>query len=122
VRLGYDQLFGPWRGLGGFLEADYQDAFYIDNANLVSAPSYTLVNLNLHYDKAFTYKYFTGLHVFFEVRNLFDKTYVASAGNVSDSLNATTGAPNPASVVSAATGSIYAGMPRAFFGGVRLKF
>ena len=106
---------------GRIIETDHQDSFYIDNANLVSVPGYTLVNLNLHYNKAFTYKYFTGLHLFFEVRNVFDKTYVASAGNVSDSINATTGAQNLASSVAAATGSIYADLPRSFFGGVRLN-
>lgn len=122
TRVGYDQPHGPWRGLGGFVDVDYQAGFPIDNANLVKVPAYTLVNLNLHYERALPFTYVTGLRLFVEARNLLDTTYVASAANVSDSLNATTGEQNPASVVSAATGSIRAGEPRAFFGGVRLQF
>ena len=60
--------------------------------------------------------------VFFEIQNLFGVTYVASANNVSDSINATTGLQNPASVVANAGGSIYAGAPRTLIGGVKIRF
>jgi iron complex outermembrane recepter protein len=60
--------------------------------------------------------------VYFENQNLFNTTYIASANNVSDSINATTGLQNPASVVANATGSIYAAARRAFFGGIKIRF
>jgi iron complex outermembrane receptor protein len=56
------------------------------------------------------------------VNNVLDKTYVASANNITDSINAVTGLQNPASVLANSTGSIYAGSPRAFIGGLKLAF
>jgi len=122
ARLGYDQRDGLLRGLGGFIETDMRTAYFIDNGNSAKVPSYALVNLNLHYNNEIDGRYLKGVHVFFEVRNLLDKTYVASASNVSNSISAADGTQNPASSVGAATGSIYAGSPRTFYGGVRLKF
>jgi iron complex outermembrane receptor protein len=122
ARLGYDQPFGPWKGVGGFVEFQWRDAFFIDNANLVKAPAYQLVNVNVHYNTELADPYVKGLSLFFEVRNVFDTTYVASANNVANSISAVTGAQNPAGSVVAATGSIYAGAPRTFLGGIRLAF
>jgi iron complex outermembrane recepter protein len=52
-----------------------------------------------------------------------NKTYVASANNITDSINATTGIQNPGSVLAATgTGSIYAGAPRTFVAGMKLAF
>src|SRR5262249_32303615 len=116
ARLGYDHPFGPWKGVGGFVETQWKDAFFIDNANLVKAPAYQIVNLNLHYNTEITHDYIKGASFFFEVKNVFDVTYVASANNVAATATAT------ASSVTAATGSIYAGAPRTFIGGVRLAF
>ena len=50
----------------------------------------------------------------FEVRNITDRVWVASAGNLSNSLSSTTGLQNDASVL-ANSGGIYAGYPRSFF-------
>jgi iron complex outermembrane receptor protein len=122
TRLSYDEPGGPWAGLGGFVEFYWRDAFFMDNANLIKAPSYTLVNLNLHYDPSVQAPYLKGMRLFFEVQNLFNKTYVASANNVSDSISATSGLQNPASVLAGAGGSIYAGAPRSFVGGIKVKF
>jgi iron complex outermembrane receptor protein len=124
IRLGYDQPLGPWKGLGGFVQFQWKDAYYIDNANLLKAPAYELVNLNVHYNvDLLTSNYFKSAMVYFEVRNVFNYTYVASANNITDSLNATTGAENPGSVLATTgTGSIYAGEPRTFVGGVRFAF
>jgi iron complex outermembrane receptor protein len=123
ARLGYDQPIGTWKGLGGFVQVQWKDAYFIDNANLLKAPAYELVNLNIHYNIDLTYDYFRSAVVYFEVRNVFDRTYVASANNISDSISATTGAENPGSVLATTgTGSIYAGEPRTFVGGVRLAF
>ena len=61
--------------------------------------------------------------LFFEVKNVFDRTYIASANNITDSINAVTGVQNPGSVLAiTGTGSIYAGAPRAFIGGLKLAF
>ncbi len=102
TRLGYDQAFGPWRGVGGFVEYVWKDGFYMENANLLRAP---------------------GAIYFFEVKNLLDTTYIASANNITDSLNTATGLQNPGSVLAnTGTGSIYAGAPRTFVAGMRLAF
>lgn len=122
TRVAYDQPLGAWKGVGGFVEFQWKDAYYMDNANLLKAPAYELVNLNVHYNMSLALDYFRSATVYFEVRNVFDKTYVASANNISDSISAT-GMQNPGSVLAVTgTGSIYAGAPRTFVGGVRLAF
>jgi len=94
----------------------------MDNDNLIKAPGYTLVNFNLHYDPGAQVVYLKGLRLFFEVQNLLNKTYVASANNVSDSISAVTGLQNSANLVAGTGGSIYAGAPRSFIGGVKVTF
>jgi iron complex outermembrane receptor protein len=110
------------RGLGGFLEANWRDAYRLDNANFLSAPGYTLLNLSLHYNPLFAKGTLSRLSFFFDVQNLAGKTYVGSAGNITNTLNAATGTQNGASVLANSTGSIYAGMPRASYGGIRVRF
>jgi iron complex outermembrane recepter protein len=122
ARLGYDELSGPLKGLGGFVEAQWLDSFYMDNANILKAPGYQLVNLNLHYNTELASDYLKTLSVFFEVRNVFDQTYVASANNIGDTVTAA-GMQNSANVLAATqTGSIYAGSPRAFIAGMKIAF
>ena len=54
-----------------------------------------------------------------EVRNVFDRTYVASANNIGNSVRP----PAFRTAASASTtGSIYAGSPRAFMAGMKLAF
>jgi iron complex outermembrane receptor protein len=123
ARLGYDQPAGLWKGVGGFIEFQWNDSFYMDNANLLKAPGYEIVNLNLHYDKEVADSYIKDAIFFFEIKNLFDQTYVASANNISDSISSTTGLQNAGSVLAVTgTGSIYAGAPRTFIGGMKLAF
>ena len=62
------------------------------------------------------------LSLYLEVRNLFDTTYVASAQNLANSISGTTGLQNGAAVLATTTGSIYAGAPRSFVGGMKLSF
>ncbi|MEJ0070960.1 MAG: hypothetical protein WDO24_22020 [Pseudomonadota bacterium] len=88
----------------------------------MKVPSSELVNFNLHYSPTIGGSYFPGLTLFFEVDNLLNQTYVASANNVSDSINAANGQQNGAGTVAAAGSSIYAGAPRSYFGGLKLKF
>jgi iron complex outermembrane receptor protein len=121
ARLIYDQPTGELQGLGAYLELNYRDEFYLDNGNLLKAPSYTLANFNLHYNAPADRGFLSRVTLFFAVQNLFDKTYVGSAGNIANTIDAT-GQQNPASVVSASTGSIYAGSPRLFYSGLRVKF
>jgi iron complex outermembrane receptor protein len=122
ARLSYDQPYGPLAGLGCFVETYWRASSFMDNANLIKAPGYALVNLDLHYDLSASEKNRKNVRIYFEIQNLFNTTYIASANNVSDSISATTGLQNPASVVANAGGSIYAGAPRAFVGGVRMRF
>ncbi len=121
ARLGYDQMWGPLAGLGAFVEVQWKDSFYMDNANLLKAPGYELVNLNVHYSTDLKSDYFKSLSMYAEIRNVFDRTYVASANNIGNSVTAA-GIQNAASVLANTTGSIYAGSPRAFVAGIKLAF
>jgi iron complex outermembrane receptor protein len=121
ARLGYDQMWGPLAGLGAFVEVQWKDSFYMDNANLLKAPGYELVNLNVHYSTDLKSDYFKSLSMYAEVRNVFDRTYVASANNIGNSVTAA-GVQNGASVLANTTNSIYAGSPRAFVAGIKLAF
>ena len=121
ARLGYDHVFGPLAGLGAFVEVQWKDSFYMDNANLLKAPGYELVNLNVHYKTDLASDTFKALSLYLEVRNVFDRTYVASANNIGNSVTVA-GVQNPASVLANTTGSIYAGSPRAFVAGMKVAF
>ena len=114
-------MWGPLAGLGAFVEVQWKDSFYMDNANLLKAPGYELVNLNVHYKTDLQSDYFKSLNLYFEVRNVFDRTYVASANNIGNTVT-TAGAQNGANVLANTTGSIYAGSPRAFIAGMKLAF
>ena len=121
VRLIYDQPAGTLQGVGGFLEAVGRGGYALDNANLIKAPGYLLLNGELHYDAPPGRGAISRVRLYVDVQNLLDQTYVGTASNITDSLGAA-GTQNGASTLSNATGSIYAGTPRTVFGGVRVKF
>ena len=121
ARVGYDEFAGPLTGLGGFVEVQWKDSFYMDNANLLKAPGYELVNVNVHYKTDLVSDTFRSLNLFLEVRNVFDRTYVASANNITNTVTAA-GLQNAASVLANTTGSIYAGSPRLFVAGMKVAF
>ncbi|MGY4469474.1 iron complex outermembrane receptor protein [Bradyrhizobium sp. LB9.1b] len=121
ARVGYDEFAGPLAGLGGFVEVQWKDSFYMDNANLLKAPGYELVNVNVHYKTDLVSDTFRSLNLFLEVRNVLDRTYVASANNITNTVT-TAGLQNPASVLANTTGSIYAGSPRTFVAGMKVAF
>lgn len=121
ARLGYDMPHGALAGLGGFAEVTYRSRHFIDNANLLSIPAYTLFNLNVHYDPPAGDGWWSRLSFYASVQNLTDKTYVGSASIISDTLNAA-GQQNPASVLMTTTGAIYAGQPRTVYAGVKGRF
>ncbi|MEL6063010.1 MULTISPECIES: TonB-dependent receptor family protein [unclassified Methylobacterium] len=122
ARLGYDVPAGPFAGLGAFVETVVQGDFYLDNANLLKAPGYAVVNANLHYATELTGGYAKRLSVYLEIRNVFDTTYVSSAQNLSNSISGATGLQNNAAVLARTTGSVFAGAPRNIVGGMRLSF
>ncbi|MFH6784168.1 TonB-dependent receptor family protein [Methylobacterium sp. MA0201] len=122
ARLGYDQPSGPFKGVGAFIEAVYQDGFFLDNANLLKAPGYTILNANIHYDTDLIGSYAERLSLYVEVRNLLDTTYIASAQPLANSISAVTGLQNGAGVLATTTGSIFAGAPRSVVGGMKLAF
>jgi len=121
TRIVYDQLQGKLRGFGAYLESNWQDKYQLDNANLLAAPGYNVLNLSTHYDPPIGHGALSRIRFFFSIQNLANKTYVASAGNITDSLNSA-GQQNGAAVLATTTGSIYAGTPRASYGGVRVRF
>lgn len=116
TRLGYDQPDGPFKGIGAYVEYQWHAGFYMENANILEAPGYDLVNLNLHYNMAFASGPLRELSAYFEIRNLFDEEYVSSANNLTLSSTST-----PDSLANA-SGSIYAGAPRTFYGGMKVRF
>ena len=122
VRAAYDQRSGPLSGLGGYVEWTVRDAAFMDNANLMESPGYTLVNANLHYDTPVQTGPFSHLRLYLSVQNLADEVYVGSASNVTNSISSTTGLQNGLSTLQAATGTIYAGAPRTVSGGLTVKF
>lgn len=121
ARIGYDAFAGPLAGLGGFVEVQWKDSFYLDNANLLKAPGYELVNLNVHYKTDLVSDTFRSLNLFLEVRNVFDRTYVASANNIANTVTGA-GLQNPGSTLANTTGSVYAGSPRLFVAGMKVAF
>jgi iron complex outermembrane receptor protein len=126
ARIGYDAKDGALAGFGGFVETTWRDAAYMDNANLLKAPGYTLVNANLYYDlpkaPGALLGALSGVRVFVQGQNLTDEAYVSSASNVADSISSATGAQNGLATLQAATGSIYTGQPRSIVAGLRLRF
>jgi iron complex outermembrane receptor protein len=121
ARLGYDQPDGDLKGFGAFLEYVYKSSYALDMGNLLYVPSYGIVNLNIHYSRSIQNFYIRNIEVFFNIDNLFDRTYIAGATPAADTL--TNGVQTPAPLLANSTGAgIVAGSPRAFIGGVKFKF
>ncbi|QNT78145.1 TonB-dependent receptor family protein [Entomobacter blattae] len=121
ARFIYEQKEGPLQGLGGFIELNWRSAFPLDNANLISADGYRLVNLNLHYTVPTAAAFFKKITLFLNIQNLLDTTYIASANNIRNTL-ASNGLESPASVLASSRPSIFAGTRRSFYGGIKLNF
>ena len=125
ARLAYDQPFGDYKGLGAFVEYVYQSSYYLDNGNVLTMPSYGLVNANVHFDRNIEAWPVKNFAVYFEVRNIFDKNWIASANNIQNTVALVNGVVvqnGYAQLAQNGTGSIYAGNPRLFQGGVKFKF
>ncbi len=121
ARLLYDRPAGGLAGLGGFLEVVSRGAYPIDNANQVSVPRSTLVNLELHYDPPRGLGALSRATLFVEVLNLFGQVSVGSSADISDTINGAGAQNGAASLAATGTGSIFAGTPRAVYGGIRMR-
>jgi iron complex outermembrane recepter protein len=115
-RLSYDVRDGIYKGWGAYAEYQWHDGFYMENANLLEAPGYDTVDLNVHYATEFSSGPVRSFLAYFEVRNVLDETYIASANNITDTVTST-----PATLANA-SGSIYAGAPRTYYGGMKVRF
>ncbi|GLI93873.1 TonB-dependent receptor family protein [Methylocystis echinoides] len=125
ARASYDVPVGDFKGLGAFVEYNYQSSYYIDNGNVLTIPSFGVVNTNVHFDRDLDIGPLKRFTAYFEVRNIFDRTWVASANNISNSVSLVNGTVVQNgwwALAQNATGSIYAGNPRLFQGGVKFKF
>lgn len=127
MRYGYDQPYGDLAGLGAYAEYIFKSDYTIDNANFTTLPSYSVVNLNTHYNHDITNFYFKNIELYFEVSNIFNRTYVSGAFVVGNTLLGNTPIQTPlvwptGGLVTAQGAGIIAGQPRAFTGGIKLKF
>jgi len=121
ARLAYDRPAGVLAGLGTHVEYMFRNKFWLDNANLIQAPGYATININIHYDGLKHGRDSRGYHLLFDIRNVTNRVWVSSAANLSDTLNSSTGVQNGASVLATA-GSIYTGSPRSFVLSLRHGF
>ncbi len=123
ARAGYDVPHGQFAGLGGYVEYVYKSDYALDNANLLWAPGYGLVNLNLHYGMDVQNSWLKRFEVYFDVKNVANRVYVAGSGVVTDALIAGTAVQQNAALLSTNTGAAFiAGPPRSFQGGIKFKF
>ena len=86
MRYGYDQPHGDLAGLGAYVEYIFKSDYTIDNANYTTIPSYSVVNLNAHYNHDLTNFYIKNIELFFDVQNVFNRTYVAGAQMLGNTL------------------------------------
>ena len=121
ARVGYDVSTGDFRGLGAFAEYVYKGRYFVDNGDQLRIPSFGIVNLNVHYDRTVDFGFIKSIAAYFEVKNASDRRYVASANTITNTL--TNGVQNPGFYLAQfSTGSVFAGLPRTFTGGVKVKF
>ena len=98
-------------GFGGWVEGSWVDSFFVNNNNTLATPAYWLFNLNVHG----TYKIQNNSYIrfakpYFELDNIFNKTYVGSAVPVADS------------IADANKQAFFSGYGRAFYAGLTLGF
>ncbi|MFK5597772.1 TonB-dependent receptor family protein [Methylobacterium sp. HMF5984] len=121
ARIGYDVPAGPLAGLGAYAEAVAQDGSFLDNANLLRVPGFAVLNLNVHYATALVGDV-RRLDLYGEVRNVLDTAYVGAANPLANTLSPVSGLQNGRAVLANTSGTIFAGPPRTFMTGMRLRF
>ena len=117
ARLSYDTPLGLYKGVGAYVEYQWHDGFYMENANLLWAPGYETVDVNVHYERTLNWGPIKSFLAYFEVRNVLDEVYIASANNIADRNGSTA-----ATLAQTGTSSIYAGAPRTYYGGMKVRF
>lgn len=124
ARLVYDKPSSRYGDFGTYAEVNFRDSYWLDNANLLQAPSATVFGFDVHFDPAPGRGVWSRTHFYFDLQNLTNRTFLGSAGNITDTISNVDGVAveNGASTLAAATGSIYAGAPRLAIGGFRIKF
>jgi len=86
-----------------------------------------VINLNAHYNHDLTDFYIKNIELYFDVQNVFNRTYVAGAQALGNTLITGTPFQTPivwptGGLVLAQGAGIIAGQPIGFSGGVKLKF
>jgi iron complex outermembrane recepter protein len=125
VRLAYDNPSSRRGNFGTYIETNYRSGLWLDNANLLSAPSATVMNFDLHYDPAPEYGIWSRTHFYFDLQNFANRTYIGSTNNATDVLNNVAGVgveSSGATLATSATGLLYVGAPRLSIGGFRITF
>ena len=98
-------------GFGGWVEGSWVDSFFVNNNNTLATPAYLLFNVNLHHKyQVLNNSFIKSVKAYFEVDNIFDKTYVALATPVADS------------TLDANKQVFWGGTGRGFYTGVTLGF
>lgn len=105
LKAAYDHAASGW---GGWLEANSNNSYFLNNSNTVGIPAYWVLNANIHKDFAFTNSWVRFAKVYLELDNIVDKTYAASGNVVADS------------TADASKQLFFAGLGRAVYGGVTL--
>ena len=114
-------MWGPLAGLGAFVEVQWKDSFYMDNANLLKAPGYELVNLNVHYNTDLQSDYFKSLSLYRRSQERV-RPDLCRFRQQHRKLGHGRRPSKSRERLANTTGSIYAGSPRAFVAGIKLAF
>ncbi len=61
--------------MGAFVEYQFRSDVPMDNANLLWAPGYGVVNADIHYTRDIEDSFIKKFTVYFDVKNIFDRTY-----------------------------------------------
>jgi iron complex outermembrane recepter protein len=125
VRLAYDNTSSEKGDFGIYVETSYRSSLGLDNANLLSAPSATVMNYDIHYDPSAGHGLWSRTHFYFDLLNFANRTYIGSTNNATDVLANVKGVgveSSGASLATNATGLLYVGAPRLSIGGFRIHF
>jgi len=121
-RIAYEQPYGVFKGLGGYVEYTFKSDYPMDNGNLVWAPGYGVVNTGLHYTRDIENSFVKKVTVYFDVKNVFDRTYFSTNAGITDALvNAQLPLQQNAAQLNNSI-SVIPGNPRAFYAGLKVKF
>ena len=99
----------------GRIEYQWHDGFFMENANLLKAPGYDVVNVNVHYNREFGSGPLRSLMAYFEIATCSTKP-ISRRPTTSRTRGGDTGDAGQVS------GSIYAGAPRTYYGGFKVRF